>query len=539
MPAGLASAGTGLLARPYLVIGRAATAVTAFVGRTLKGPVDEPVSITSFAQYQQLFGGLWQPSTLSYAVEQYFENGGEEAIVVRVASSGRAPTLDLPAGEELLVLSGLCPGSREYLRASVDYDGIAGSDQTQFNLVIQRVRLPGSELVEAQEIFRRLSVSADAPRYVSAVLSGSRLVRVVGPVPQQRPQITFAADGRSPVGYVNCNADGDDGEVLCDYDIIGSEALRRGLFALGGGPAFNFLCIPPLSRERDVGMSTLVVAARLCRRLHALLLVDPPRTWAGADAALMTLPRWPFHSGDALMFFPRIEAADRLRGRPEVFASCGAAAGLMARADRAGPHWWSTDPAELALRPTLRPACTIGDDEREALAHHGVNAFCSSRTSLRMPLPARTLGGGLSKRGEVRTLTARRLLLWIKASVESGTRWVTLERNSPQVRDRVRAQVESFLEGVRAEGAFAANGLRDECFVICDERINHEAPIASGEFHLLYGVGTEHQGDFETWLVTHRAGGSCTRAVSVNRFATSGRQVGVEIETAILRDLTR
>src|SRR5690349_17695471 len=69
-----------------LPLARAATAVTAFVGRTLKGPVGEPTRVESFAQYQQLFGGLWQPSPLSYAVEQFFENGGEEAIIVRVVS---------------------------------------------------------------------------------------------------------------------------------------------------------------------------------------------------------------------------------------------------------------------------------------------------------------------------------------------------------------------------------------------------------------------------------------------------------------------
>jgi hypothetical protein len=58
------------------VIARAATSIAAFIGRALKGPVNEPVPIRSFADYTRVFGGLWQPSTLSYAVEQFFENGG-------------------------------------------------------------------------------------------------------------------------------------------------------------------------------------------------------------------------------------------------------------------------------------------------------------------------------------------------------------------------------------------------------------------------------------------------------------------------------
>lgn len=539
MPAGSAAAGTDILLRPDLPIPSTATAVTAFVGRTLKGPVYEPVLVTSFAQFVQTFGGLWQPSPLSYAVDQYFENGGEQAVIVRVASNGRPPTLDLPAGGEPLVLAGLWPGSREYLRASVDYDGIDPGEVSLFNLVLQRVRSPGSELVEDQEIFRRLSVADDGPRQVATALARSRLARVVGPVPAQRPYVTLGADGRGVIGYVTCNADGDDGNALSDYDIIGNETLRRGLFALAGGPGFNFLCIPPLSRDRDLGMSTLVVAARFCRRHHALLLVDPPASWVDIESALAGLPHWPFHSTDALMFFPRVEANDRLRGRSGVFASCGAAAGLMARADATGTHWWSTDPAELVLRPTLRLACAVTEEERERLAAHGVNGFCSSRSLRREPLPARTLGGGVAKRGELRSLTARRLMLWIAATVERGTRWTTLESNIKAVRDRARAQVTALLEGLSAEGALRAGGFGERTFVICDERLNGEAQIASGEFHLLYGVACQSPGTYDTWLVTHRAGGSHTRPVSVNRYATSRDEVQVEIETAILRDLSR
>ena len=70
-------------------IARVASNVAAFIGRTLKGPVNQPVSIRSFAEYTQIFGALWQPSTVSYAVEQFFENGGRVALVVRVVNGAR------------------------------------------------------------------------------------------------------------------------------------------------------------------------------------------------------------------------------------------------------------------------------------------------------------------------------------------------------------------------------------------------------------------------------------------------------------------
>ena len=54
---------------------------------------------------------------------------------------------------------------------------------------------------------------------------------------------------------------------------------RTGLFALRNGPRFELLCVPPLARNQDIGMATLLVAARLCRSRQALLVVDPPASW--------------------------------------------------------------------------------------------------------------------------------------------------------------------------------------------------------------------------------------------------------------------
>jgi len=80
---------------PDQTIARLVTARTAFVGRTLRGPVNRPVFITSFTEFQHVFGGLWQPSLLGYAVEQFFDNGGREALIVRVVNGARSATLSL------------------------------------------------------------------------------------------------------------------------------------------------------------------------------------------------------------------------------------------------------------------------------------------------------------------------------------------------------------------------------------------------------------------------------------------------------------
>ena len=516
-------------------IERVATGIAAFLGRTLKGPVNQPVSVASFAEFQQIFGGLWQPSTLSYALEQFFENGGRRALIVRLANGARPPTLTLPSGGSTLRLVALNPGSREYLRASVDYDGITETESDRFNLVVQRVRSAASELIEDQEIFRRVSVMKASGRYVTDVLLESRLVRVTGPVPVYRPDRSLSGAAGAVIGYAVSNPDGNDGGPLTDYDVIGSAIEGTGVFALKGAARFNMLCIPPLTRETDVGLSTLLVAAKFCRERQALLVVDPPAAWLSARTALDSWRAWPFRSDSAVMYYPRIQAFDRLRGRIETFASSGAAAGMIARMDETWPVWAAAESEESILRPGLRPAVAVSDSDRVRLATAGINTLLSVRSTLRTALSQRTLAAGGCGISDWRYLSARRLALFIAGSIEAGTRWVTLEHNGPATWERARAIAATFLDELAEQGAFIGNSPDESHFVIGDERVNRPALVAEGKFNLLFGFATSKPGEFDTWLITHQVGTSRVRPVSVNRATTSKRRVEWEIETSILR----
>jgi uncharacterized protein len=522
------------------IIARLPTAVAAFVGRTLKGPVQRPMAVASFAEFQQIFGGLWQPSTLSYAVEQFFDHGGGRAIIVRVANGGRPPTITLPAGTGTLRLVGVNPGSREYLRASVDYDGIPEGDTDRFNLVIQRVRSAASELVEDQEIFRRATLRADPGRCLADLLLQSRLARIVEPLPVRRPDRSAPAAAGSAIGYAFSNPDGDDGGPLTDYDIIGSAASASGLFALSGADGFNFLCIPPLSREHDIGLSALLVAARYCRERHAMLIVDPPASWTTVREALDGMRAWPFRSNNAVMYYPRVQALDRLRGRLETFASCGAVAGMLARSDEVCPLWSALESDEATLRPGMRPAVSVSDADRLRLAQVAINTLSAPRTSAgggAVRVDARTLAGGGSGFSDWKYLSARRLALWVATSVERGTRWVLLEQNGPATWARARSLVETFLEVLAEQGAFVGADAGDRYFVICDERVNRPDTVADGRVNLLLGFASSRPGEFDAWLVTHHPAASRVRPVSVNRLATSRQRVDWEIETTILKKM--
>jgi uncharacterized protein len=502
---------------PDQSISRLATARTAFVGRTLRGPVNRPVFTKSFVEFQHVFGGLWQPSLLGYAIEQFFDNGGREALIVRVVNGARSATLTLKAGEHALQLQALRPGTREFLRASVDFDNIAADDPDVFNLTVQRVLARGTGQVEDQEIFHRLSVSRSDERYFPNAIAQSALIRLVGEMPTQRPDRTLDPASGLATAYVNSNSDGDDGAPLTDYDLIGSSLDHTGVFALHQAEYFNFLCIPPLSRDRDVGPSALLVAARYCKERRALLIVDPPCAWQTADDALGGLRDWNFSNENALMYFPRLLGHDKLRGHFESFAPCGAVAGMLARYDESCPVWLPAERDEPILRPGFRPASLVGEDRRIRLANLGVNTLQAVRSAARLNVRLRTLAAGNTANADWRYLSARRLALFILNSIEQGTRWVAAKGYSAEVAETVTAQVRVFFEGLHEAGTFGTRRLEDAFFVICDERVNSSVTLSCGEVQFVVGFAASREHEFHCFRISHSAAGSKVQPVSLNR----------------------
>jgi hypothetical protein len=490
---------------------RLPTATTAFVGRALRGPVNRAVRVRNFAEYQQVFGGLWQPSMLAYAVEQYFDNGGREAVVVRVVNGGRAATISLRCGTAVLTLEALSPGSREVLRASVDYDNIEPGEDDRFNLVLQRVRSLGSEHVEDQEIFRRISTAPGTTRFVSTALQESHLVRVRGAVPQARPDRTLSAGARHPIGYVDSNPDGEDGAPLTDYDLIGSAERGTGLFALREIEDLHFVCIPPPARDRDIGPGVLLVAAQFCRDRRALLLVDPPATWQTVDEALVGLRELAFQSDHAFMCFPRVQAFDRLRGRFEPFANSGAVAGALARMDSHRSPWDGVPDEQILLRPGSRPLHVLADADCQRLSAQGINPLHAMRASVAATTPLKTLARGSGNGAESSLLTCRRRELLTLNSIEHGTCWARFEGRDRNTWPRLARQVRGFLEGLAANGAFGNGADQRPCEVVCDERLNSIDGLQSGTVHCLISLPALRPGQYRSFMLTHHFHGSRIR----------------------------
>ncbi len=160
-----------------------ATSITAFLGQSLKGPLDTPIRIQSFAEFETTFGGLWVESSLGYAVQQYFLNGGAEAIVVRVASddgtaaSVVATTAD--AADSMTFAAANVGAWGNNVEIQIDHATANPADDLLYNLTaIERV---GTSVI-ASETYRNISASAVHPRAAVRVLAAeSKLIRITDP----------------------------------------------------------------------------------------------------------------------------------------------------------------------------------------------------------------------------------------------------------------------------------------------------------------------------------------------------------------------
>src|ERR1051326_2261835 len=92
MPAALSYPGVYIEEIPSGVrtITGVATSIGAFVDFFAQGPMNEATRILSFADFERQFGGLDNRSEASYAIQQFFLNGGSEAYVVRTTSTTAA-----------------------------------------------------------------------------------------------------------------------------------------------------------------------------------------------------------------------------------------------------------------------------------------------------------------------------------------------------------------------------------------------------------------------------------------------------------------
>lgn len=488
-----------------------ATSVTAFVGRTRRGSVDDLIVCHSFADFERQCGGLWAPSELGHAVAQFFGAGGSHAIISRVATGATTAALAIDAtdGGADFALAAANPGLwGSALRVTVSH-GTTGEldatpDDDTFHLTILEVdpvrdaaaiAMPNGT---AEEIARRnaalaaavivtesfVSVNVDpsAPRWIGRILEQqSNLVRLVAASADRPIEVT-----REPFGA----AANDGAPSVADQ----TTAVQR----LDEADVLNLVCIPPPTTTTDVGLAVWSEALALCQRRRAILLVDPPAGWTTAAAAASLAGGYDaLRSPNAAYYWPRVEMSDALQqGRTRPFVPCGVVAGTIARIDASRGVWKAPAGIEAVLPGVRRVALDVTDADSGTVNERGVNALRQMPPTGAVVWGARTARGADTLVSEWKYLSVRRLALYIEESLFRGTQWAVFEPNDAPLWGQMRAAVGAFMQDLFRKGAFAGAKASDAYYVQCDASTTTEGDRERGIVNVVIGFAPLRPSEF-------------------------------------------
>ena len=506
------------------------TSITAFVGAARRGEADEPIHITSWSDFERSFGGLWDQSDMSYAVFQYYQNGGVEAEIVRVvANDATAATLDLGSGVKLEALSEGKWGNS--LRARVDHNTKPkdnAGDPDMYNLTVRDMD------TGLEESFRNIEAKANSPRALSRVLTSSSLVQAAaGSKDENRPAESPAASGPDPFADPPAPppaapappapaapppapaaaaakpfaeaAGGNDGSLVGDAELKGDAGAKTGIYSLLklGNRLFNLLCIPS---KKDLNF--LDDAAKFCLDHRAVFLVDSPTGWTDVGKAVTGAANTGV-SGDnaknAALYFPRLELLDE-HGNLETYPPSGAIAGVIARTDGQRGVWKAPAGTDASLAGVQDLSVKLTNLENGELNPLGISCIRNFPVIGTVVWGARTLRGADQLADQWKYLPVRRTALFIEESLYRGTQWVVFEPNDEPLWASIRLNVGAFMNSLWRQGAFQGTTPREAYLVKCDSENNPQNDIDRGIVNILVGFAPLKPAEFVLIHIQQLAG---------------------------------
>lgn len=502
-----------------------ATSITAFIGRALRGRVDEPVTINSYADFERIFGGLWVDSALGFAVQDFYRNGGSQAIIVRLyraeTGTGAAPPKAELDANGLTLIAAYEGAWGNYLRARVDLDvsedvatGFGLTKADLFNLTVRDTK------TGVEEQFRNLTVQ-ESPRRADRVLENeSRLMRV-----KALPTAIPTAHGTPAPGQdiwtdnslsdpVADSAKASNGQALTrdEFTGTGKDAAKKGLYALKKADLFNILCIPSYTSDGNVDVELAGDAAKYCEDRRAMLLVDPPSGWTSKDAAkgngsTTGVAAIGTKSKNAALFFPRLVQRNPLRGnQTEQFVPCGAVAGVFARTDVQRGVWKAPAGLETSLAGSPQLSVPLTDLENGELNPLGINCLRVMPAAGPVIWGSRTLQGDDRLASEWKYIPVRRTALFIEESLYRGTQWVVFEPNDEPLWAQIRLNVGAFMQNLFRQGAFQGRTPREAYLVKCDSETTTQNDINLGIVNIIVGFAPLKPAEFVIIKIQQLAG---------------------------------
>lgn len=500
--------------------------VAAFVGTSAKGGPIGPTLITSWSQYQALFGDARGTlDEMAFSVYSFFNNGGSRCYIVRTAfANATAATLTLNDGDS----------------------DAGGTDVAEATLTVT-AKSPGtwaSASTSTSRVYVTVQAGQTAGRFDFIIEVGDTTTGGVLSREQYLDVTLDPADPRSLISLVNSPTVGSDYVFLTK---VGTWGPDQGTDGTNGNPAV--VSKAPLTGGSD-GSGTLDYVAAVARldSIEDILNVNLPGVNTGNEAALATIITAAAARGDRFIVIdgPKPGTSDSEATQATALTSlANTIASQSSYAAIYGPWTYIVDPTSAvpgALRLVAPGGAVLGQYARNDATRGIQKAPAGTGTSLRVVnLSAKftdtqldTLnqkniniirsvpGAGfcimgartLATRQTDRNINVRRALMFLKYSVVNQTRFAIFEQNDEELWNSIRAVLEQFLTTQFQQGVLAGNTPRQAFYVKCDDEINRPQDVAAGVVNVEVGVALSSPAEFVVIRIGQFDGGATVDEVA-------------------------
>jgi uncharacterized protein len=500
------------------VLSAAPTAVAAFVGFTERAPSDDPRDpqglaprlVTSWSQYEALYGSFAEGCVLPLSVYGYFANGGSIAYICRIPNTepaGEPARRALPAADRSLGLPLTVESIEPDANISIDIATVDGGDDAAegpapFTLTVLLDGLP-------VETFPNVDFSSGPTNVKTVVNATSTKVKVdvdLDATVDLATQLELLKPGLYPLEKAAPIP-----VPVTGRKFAGSESARNGINGLAVAEDVTMVVVPDLitaaTKEDgsiDLNLWKAVQTALIshCEQNgNRMAVLDAPpgmnpqqiKEWR-SDVAM-------YDSAYAALYYPwiKVENPIGVNGNSEVFIPpSGHIAGVWARTDETRGVWKA--PANDTIRGVLDIERGITQNEQGLLNPIGINCIRPFGTRGIRIWGARTLASD----SDWRYINVRRLFNMVEATILEGTQFAVFEPNDMALWEGVKRTLNGFLRGLWSAGALFGTTADQAYYVKCDAETNPPESIDAGKLVVEVGIAPVKPAEFVIFRISQQ-----------------------------------
>jgi phage tail sheath protein FI len=499
------------------VLSAAATAIAAFVGFTEKAPTDDasdprglkPRLVTSWTQFEEMYGSFAPGCVLPHSVFGYFNNGGTIAYIVRIPNAepaGAPATRGLPAADRALGNPLSVESVEPDANLTVVVDPIDSASDEDGPNAFRLSILEGGSVVEQ---FDNLTFGPGDENVEKAVNGTSTKVKVKVDL-DKKVDLSQMIDVLKPGSYPLEKAAPLPVPVN-GKKFAGSESARSGINGLALADEVTMVIVPDLitaaTKEDgnvDLGLWKSVQTALIShceQQSNRMAVLDAPpgmtpqeiKDWR-SDVAM-------YDSPFAALYYPWIKIDNPIgaNGDREIFVPpSGHVAGVWARTDETRGVWKA--PANDTIRGCLDVERAITKNEQALLNPIGINCIRPFGTRGIRIWGARTMASDT----DWRYINVRRLFNMVESTIMEGTQYAVFEPNDQTLWEGVSRTLDAFLTGLWQQGALFGASADQAFFVKCDAETNPPASIDEGKLVVEVGLAPVKPAEFVIFRISQQ-----------------------------------